>query len=155
MSNVALQFTIPTGIQGGRHFLTPAVKSILVIDDSPTIRKIVEMALQREGYEVMSFHDGIDAMKWLATPGSRIPDLIVVDISLPKMDGYEIIRRFRANPRFANTICMILSRHDKVEDKLKGRSAGANAYITKPFTIQELLATIRTQITGASVSDAF
>jgi len=155
MSNVALQFTIPTGTQDGRHFLTPAAKSILVIDDSPTIRKIVEMALCREGYEVKSFNDGIDAMKWLATPGSRIPDLVVVDISLPKLDGYEVIRRFRANPRFANTTCIILSRHDGVEDKLKGKSAGANAYVTKPFTIQELLATIRTHIMGASVNGAF
>ena len=153
MSEAGLKFTIPAKAQGERHPPSPLAKSILVIDDSPTIRKIIEIALCREGYEVMSFHDGIDAMRWLATQGARTPDLVLVDIGLPKMDGYEVIQRFKANQRFANTNYVILSQRDRVVDKLKGTLAGANAFITKPFTIQALLAVVRTYVTGTSVKE--
>ncbi len=131
---------------------TPAlpVKSefILVIDDSPTIRKVVEMLLRQEGYEIRSFCDGIDAMRWCAGPEARTPDLMLVDLGLPKMDGYDVIQKFKAKPRFANTTCIILSQRDGTVDKLKGRIVGAAAYITKPFTSQELVAVVQTSLAG-------
>ena len=146
------QSAIPAQTQRGHH-LSPLATSIFVIDDSPTIRKVIEIALNCEGYEVATFHDGIEAMKWLLTPGVRPPNLMLVDIGLPKMDGYEVIRRFRANPRFANTRCLILSGRDGVVDKLNAGQVGVHAYVPKPFTIQELITAVRTNIAGISVSE--
>lgn len=129
----------------------PGIKFILVVDDSPTVRKIVETALGREGYETRSFEDGIEAMKWLGEAQSRTPDLILVDIGLPKIDGYELIRKLKNRPRFAHVPCIVLSRHDGTIDKLKGRLAGAKAHITKPFTIKEFLVAVHTCINSESV----
>ncbi len=131
--------------------LTPAIKFILVIDDSPTVRKIVEMTLSQAGYETQSFQDGIEAMKWFAEAQSRTPDLILVDIGLPKIDGYELIRKLKTKPRFAHVPCIVLSRHDGMLDKLKGRLAGAKAHITKPFTIQEFLVAVHTCVSSESI----
>jgi twitching motility two-component system response regulator PilG len=130
---------------------SPAIKSVFVIDDSATIRKITETVLQQAGYETRSFRDGVEAMKWFAKPGSQPPDLILVDIGLPKMDGYEVIRTIKARPRFANTICIVLSGRDSTVDKLKGRLAGAKAYVTKPFTPQILLTAVRAHLTSETV----
>jgi twitching motility two-component system response regulator PilG len=152
MIKAGLNFAIPAQTQRGRHH-SPSAISIFVIDDSPTIRKVIEIALRWEGYEVTCFRDGIEAMKWLTTPGVRPPDLMLVDIGLPKMDGYEVIRRFRANPRFANTRCLILSGRDGVVDKLNAGQVGVHAYVPKPFTIQELITAVRTNIAGISVSE--
>lgn len=149
MLEPGLKSAIPAQTQRGRYDFSPSATSIFVIDDSPTIRKVIEIALSCEGYEVATFHDGIEAMKWLTTPGVRPPDLMLVDIGLPKMNGYEVIRRIRANPRFANTRYMIVSGRNGVVDTLKGGQAGVQAtIISKPFMIQELLAAIRTYING-------
>jgi twitching motility two-component system response regulator PilG len=130
------------------HSYAPRGEFILVIDDSPTIRRVVEMLLRQEGYEIQSFRDGVDAMRWCAMPESRTPDLMLVDLGLPKMDGYDVIQKFKAKPRFANTICIILSQRDGVVDKLKGRMVGAVAYITKPFTSRELVTVVQTALAG-------
>ncbi len=144
------RYAAPLGgvAQDDRYTVAPTPKFILVIDDSAVVRRITETALRRAGYETRSFQDGIDAMKWLAEPGSKTPDLIFVDIGLPKMDGYEVIRTFKARPRFVDTTCVILSRRDGMVDKLKGRLAGAKAYMTKPFTTQTLLMTVQTHISA-------
>jgi twitching motility two-component system response regulator PilG len=114
-------------------------KLVMVIDDSATVRKIVETCLGREGFEVKGFADGVEAMGWLTESGSRIPDLILLDIGLPKMDGYEVARRFKTKPQFGNTVIVMLTRRDGVIDRLKGRLAGARDYITKPFKTQDIV----------------
>src|SRR5258708_11279459 len=121
-------------------------KLVMVIDDSNTVRKIIETCLGREGFEVKGFSDGVDAIRWLAEPDARVPDLVVLDIGLPKMDGYEIARRLKTKPQFANTIIVMLSRRDGVLDRLKGRLAGAREYITKPFKTQEIVALIESYL---------
>jgi DNA-binding response OmpR family regulator len=121
-------------------------KLVMVIDDSNTVRKIIETCLGREGFEVKGFSDGVDAIRWLAEPDARVPDLVVLDIGLPKMDGYEIARRLKTKPQFANTIIVMLSRRDGVIDRLKGRLAGAREYITKPFKTQEIVALIESYL---------
>lgn len=137
--------------EGLRCSFLPSDKLILVIDDSLTIRKIVEMTLDREGYQHQSFCDGIEAMRWFARPEARTPDLMFVDLGLPKMDGYGVIQKFKAKPRFAETVCIILSRRDGLVDKLKGKMVGAAGYITKPFTTQELVTTVQASITQRSL----
>ncbi|TMC23634.1 MAG: response regulator [Chloroflexi bacterium] len=115
-------------------------KLVMVIDDSNTVRKIIETCLRREGFEVKSFSDGVDAIRWLSGPDARVPDLIMLDIGLPKMDGYELARRLKIKPQFQDTVIIMISRRDGVIDRLKGRLAGAKDYITKPFQTQEVVA---------------
>ena len=119
---------------------------VMVIDDSLVIRKILETCLHRAGYEVKSFPDGVEALRWLHTPEAPVPDLIFIDLGLPKLDGYEVIRLLKARPALEHTILVILSRRDGVLDHLKGRLVGAHAYLTKPFKTQQILAVIQTSL---------
>ncbi len=121
-------------------------KLVMVIDDSATVRKIVETCLGREGFDVKSFPDGVEAMRWLTEPNSRVPDLVVLDIGLPKMDGYEVARRLKTKPQFSHTVIVMLSRRDGVIDRLKGRLAGAKDYLTKPFKTQDIVTVIESHL---------
>ena len=119
---------------------------VIVIDDSPTVRKIVEICLRRAGYEVKSFSDGVEALCWLTTAQARVPALVLVDLGLPKLDGYEVIRLCKARSVCEQTVFVIVSRRDGVLDRLKGRLVGASAYLTKPFKTAELVAVIQAQL---------
>lgn len=114
-------------------------KLVMVIDDSATVRKIIETCLGREGFEVKGFADGVEAMRWLTEPYAQIPNLVILDIGLPKMDGYEVARRLKSKPQFGNTVIIMLTRRDGMIDRLKGRLAGAKDYITKPFKSQDIV----------------
>ncbi len=121
-------------------------KFVMVIDDSPTVRKIIETSLRREGFTVEAYSDGVEAMRALTDPRMRIPDLVLLDIGLPKMDGYEVARRLKTKPQFGNTVIVMLSRRDGMIDRLKGRLAGAKDYITKPFKTQDIVSVIESYI---------
>src|SRR5712691_7613037 len=83
---------------------------VFVIDDSLTVRKIMEVCLHRAGYSVKSFSDGVELFRWLETAEAYIPDLIFVDRCLPrKMDGYDIIQKLKARPAFAQTVFVMIS----------------------------------------------
>ncbi len=123
-------------------------KLVMVIDDSTTIRKIIETCLGRQGFQVVGFPDGVEAMRWLMEPTSRVPDLVLLDIGLPKMDGYEVARRLKIKPQFSNTVIIMLSRRDGMIDRLKGRLAGAKDYITKPFKTQDMISVIESYLGG-------
>jgi twitching motility two-component system response regulator PilG len=118
----------------------------MVIDDSDTVRKILQTCLGREGFPVVVFPDGIEAMKWLTQPDSRIPDLIILDIGLPKLDGYEVAKHLKAKPQFKSTIIIMLSRRDGVIDRLKGRLVGAREYLTKPFQTQVITDVVKSYV---------
>ena len=121
--------------------------SILIVDDSATVRKILEVCLGRAGYEdVRSFPDGIELLRWLMTPQAHIPALVLVDLTLPKMDGYTLIRHLKAKPAFAQTIFVILTGRSSALDRLKGRLSGAQVYLTKPFRTTDVLATVHTYL---------
>jgi twitching motility two-component system response regulator PilG len=122
---------------------------VMVIDDSLVIRKIVETCLHRAGYEVKSFADGVEALCWLNTTEARIPDLVVVDLGLPRLDGYQVIQQIKARPVLERTRLVILSRRDGILDRLKGRLVGAHAYLTKPFKTDQLVAVIQTSLGDA------
>lgn len=119
---------------------------VMVIDDSPTICKILETCLRRAGYQVKSFPDGVEALRWLATPAAPIPALFLVDVGLPKLDGYDVIRHLKRKPALAQTAFVIVSQRDGVLDRLKGRLVGAHAYLTKPFKTQDLLAVVQVHL---------
>jgi chemosensory pili system protein ChpA (sensor histidine kinase/response regulator) len=145
------RFAAPSALYGKKrvqpegHSSASTGRFILVIDNSPTIQKVVEMTLMREGYEIRSFRDGIDAMRWFSAPEARTPDLMLVERDLPKMDGYEVIQKFKAQPRFAHTACILLSQHTNKADQLTEQRAVASLH--KPFTTQELLATVSLYVT--------
>jgi twitching motility two-component system response regulator PilG len=119
---------------------------IMVIDDSTTVRKILAASLRREGYEVISFADGIEAIRWLTYPQSRLPALLILDVGLPKMSGYDIARSFKKKPALAHIIIVMLSGHTSVLDHLKGRLSGAQHYLTKPFKTQDIVAVVEAHL---------
>jgi len=119
---------------------------ILIIDDSVCVRKIVETTLRREGYATMGFADGESALRWLASEQERIPSLIILDVTLPKMDGYTVLSCLRKRAATAQTPVVMLSRHSGLLDRLKGRLAGACVYLTKPFRQQTILEVVRAQM---------
>jgi twitching motility two-component system response regulator PilG len=118
--------------------ITPQ-KLVLAIDDSLTVRKIVETCLRREGIEVISFADGVEALHWLNSPDGRSPDLVLLDVNMPKMDGYEVARQLKARLHRRGTVIVMLTRRDGVIDRLKGRLAGAVDHLSKPFQAQQLV----------------
>ena|SRR5436190_10596091 len=112
---------------------------VVVIDDSPTVRKIMEVCLCRQGYQVKSFPGGIEAILWLEAFRECVPGLIFVDIEMPKMDGYAVIQRLRAQSVFRKVPFVIISRHDGFIDKLKGKVVGATDHLTKPFEVANIV----------------
>jgi twitching motility two-component system response regulator PilG len=119
---------------------------VLVVDDSATVRKILEVCLKRAGYEVISFPDGVEAIRWLATPEARHPRLVFLDIQMPRMDGYVVAKYLKARPLLSDMVIVMLSGRTGILDRLKGRLAGANEYLTKPFRTQTILAIVQTYL---------
>lgn len=109
---------------------------ILVIDDSNTIRRSAEIFLKAGQHDVMLAEDGFDA---LAKVSDYRPDLIFCDILMPRLDGYQTCAIIKRNPKFASVPIVMLSSKDGVFDKARGRMVGAEDYLTKPFTKDQLL----------------
>ena len=116
---------------------------ILVVDDDKNLRKIIQANLELAGYEVTAVPNGADALRELE---SFQPDLVVLDVMMPAMDGYEVARRIRAHPTSTHVPIIMLTAKSDVQDKLAGFEAGIDDYITKPFGPQELLARVRAKI---------
>ena len=113
--------------------------TVMIVDDSPTIRKILGLSLEREGYRVIAEPDGEAAIERLA---QVVPDLILLDIAMPKLDGYEVCNRIKQNPRTADVPVVMLSGKGAFFDQVKGRMAGATEYLTKPFETPAVLAVV-------------
>ena len=111
-------------------------KRILVVDDEVYIVHILEFSLSMEGYDVLTAFDGEEALKVV---DESSPDLVVLDIMMPKLDGYEVCRRMRSEERFAETPIILLSAKGRPIDREEGMKAGANDYIVKPFRPRKLL----------------
>lgn len=113
---------------------------MLVVDDSPTVRKIVQMTLQREHIKVITASDGLSALSAVA---DEMPALILLDIQLPRMDGYHICQIIRKSLQFRQIPIIMLSGKDGLFDKMRGRLAGSTEYLTKPFDSVELVQTVK------------
>lgn len=116
----------------------------MVIDDSKTIRRTAESLLKKEGCEVLTATDGFEALAIIA---DSHPDVIFVDIMMPRLDGYQTCALIKNNNEFKNTPVIMLSSKDGLFDRARGRIVGSEQYLTKPFTKDELLAAIR-QVTA-------
>ena len=117
-----------------------AIPTVLVVDDSPTVRKIVQMTLEREHIRVITAGDGLSALTSVA---DEMPALILLDIQLPRMDGYHICQIIRKNLQFRQIPIIMLSGKDGLFDKMRGRLAGSTEYLTKPFDSAELVHTVK------------
>jgi twitching motility two-component system response regulator PilG len=120
---------------------------ILVIDDSKTIRRTAETLLAKEGCTVFTALDGFDALSKIA---DHRPDLIFVDIMMPRLDGYQTCSLIKHNASFKDTPVIMLSSKDGLFDRARGRIVGSEQYLTKPFTRDELLGAIADQVTRTS-----
>jgi DNA-binding response OmpR family regulator len=125
------------------------VASILVVEDDPIIRQTVEYALKRAGFAVATVADGSQA---LAAAAQFRPDLVLLDLMLPGIDGYEIAERLRVDDK--ETAIIMVTALDTERDKVRGLDAGADDYITKPFSMEELLARVRANLRRAKTKEA-
>jgi len=118
-------------------------KVILAVDDEPNILMSIEFILDMEGYEVHTARDGDDALE----VAERVrPDLILLDINMPRKDGYEVCRILRGREHMAGTKVIMLTAKGQALERKKGLEVGADEYVTKPFSADELLCAIRTCI---------
>ena len=122
---------------------------VLVIDDSNTIRRSAEMFLRQAGYEVILAEDGFDA---LAKISDHQPNVIFVDIMMPRLDGYQTCALIKQNPMLKSIPVIMLSSKDGVFDRARGRLAGSDRYLTKPFTKDGLLEAVQQYTRPATVS---
>jgi twitching motility two-component system response regulator PilG len=113
---------------------------VMVIDDSKTIRRTAETLLKKAGCEVFTAVDGFEALSLIA---DHKPDLIFVDIMMPRLDGYQTCALIKHNELYRDTPVVMLSSKDGLFDRARGRIVGSEEYLTKPFTKEELLDAIR------------
>jgi twitching motility two-component system response regulator PilG len=116
-----------------------------VIDDSNTIRRSAELYLRQAGYEVILAEDGFDALVKIT---DYQPHVIFVDIVMPRLDGYQTCALIKRHPKFASTPVIMLSSKDGLFDRARGRLAGSDLYITKPFTREGLLKAVVDQLSA-------
>jgi DNA-binding response OmpR family regulator len=110
-------------------------KRILAVDDDPHIRRIVQVALQKAGYTVTTAPNGIEGLELAASH----PDLIILDIQMPYMDGFEFLKTLRDSPQISDIPVIMLTAKSEDEDVIKGWASGADSYLTKPFYEVELI----------------
>lgn len=128
---------------------TLAGTKVMVIDDSNTIRRSAEIFLVKAGCEVILAEDGFDALSKIA---DHQPDVIFVDIMMPRLDGYQTCALIKKNPKFKFTPVIMLSSKDGLFDRARGRMVGSDEYLTKPFTKESLLKTVGQYMAQRSVS---
>ncbi|MDX1592918.1 MAG: twitching motility response regulator PilG [Gammaproteobacteria bacterium] len=124
---------------------------VMVIDDSKTIRRTAETLLKREGYDVVTATDGYESLSKIA---DERPDIIFIDIMMPRLDGYQTCALIKNNREFRKTPVIMLSSKDGLFDKARGRIVGSEQYLTKPFTKDDLLGAIRRYVGEAPAGDA-
>ena len=122
---------------------TGRVSTVLVVDDDVDIARFIEVNLQLEGFEVVVAHDGAEAHRKIL---DKVPDLALLDVMMPRIDGVELCRRLRSDPLTASLPIIMLTAKSLSADKVVGLTAGADDYIIKPFDTLELIARVRSTL---------
>jgi two-component system, OmpR family, alkaline phosphatase synthesis response regulator PhoP len=125
--------------------------SVLVVDDEPNILLSLRYLMTQSGYEVRTARDGAEAMAELT---QRPPDLVLLDVMMPKLDGYSICERIRANPALAETRVIMLTARGREIERQKGFALGADDYITKPFSTKDAMARVAAVLAKPRRADA-
>lgn len=115
-------------------------KKILVVDDEPDLVETVRYSLEMEGYQVLVAHNGEDGLNQARKDG---PDLIILDLMLPKLDGYKVCRLLKFDERYKHIPVLMLTAKTQEKDRLLGKETGADEYMTKPFDIDKLLEKVK------------
>ena len=110
-------------------------KNVLVVDDSATVRKFISVSLSMQGFKVVTACDGMDALEKL--PSENV-DLIITDLTMPNMDGFELIRSLRENPQYRDLPVIILSSLNDTVSKETGSKLGIESYVVKPFSLEKI-----------------
>jgi twitching motility two-component system response regulator PilG len=134
-------------VSGGDTEMDISGVKVMVIDDSKTIRRTAESLLKKAGCEVTTATDGFEALAMIA---DHHPDVIFVDIMMPRLDGYQTCALIKHNDVFKNIPVIMLSSKDGLFDRARGRIVGSEQYLTKPFTKDELLGAIRRYVKRAA-----
>lgn len=129
------------GVQATSATARPARPTVFVVDDSPTIQKLVTATLSAAGYEAVAVGSGEQAVEWLR--GSAMPKLFILDVNMPGMDGFQLCKLLRQTPETARIPVVFLTGKDGLLNKLRGQWAGAAEYLIKPFDPQKLVATVQ------------
>jgi DNA-binding response OmpR family regulator len=116
-------------------------KYILIVDDAPNIVLSLEFLMKKEGYDVHSVSNGEEAMEAIA---EKVPDMILLDVMMPRKDGYEVCQELRANPDWENIKIIMLTAKGRDVEREKGLALGADDYVIKPFATQELVNKVKT-----------
>lgn len=116
-------------------------KYVLIVDDAPNIVLSLEFLMKKEGYDVYSVSNGEEAMKAIA---EKVPDLVLLDVMMPRMDGYEVCQKLRASTDWNNIKIIMLTAKGRDVEREKGLALGADDYVTKPFPTQELVTKVKT-----------
>ena len=127
--------------------VTSAITSILVVDDSPTVRKLVAMTLEKRGYRGVTACDGGAAMKEIA---AQNPALILMDVNMPRLDGYQLCKLVKEHDSTRHIPVILLSGSDGMFDRLRGRLVGCAGYISKPFVPEALVETVDQYLSQAA-----
>ncbi len=122
----------------------PRVK-LLVVDDSPTHLKIASRPLEEQGYEVITAADGEEA---LAKAGAERPDVIVLDVIMPRLNGFQVCRQIKNSPALRHIKVLLLTSKSQESDRFWGKKQGADAYMTKPFTDDQLIKAVADVLGG-------
>jgi DNA-binding response OmpR family regulator len=109
---------------------------VLVVDDDPAIRRVLLQTLELEGYEVDQAADGEEALTHIAV---SFPDLVILDVMMPKLDGFGVVERLRGDPQTSKLPVILLTARSSTEDQWEGWQRGVDYYMTKPFDVEELL----------------
>lgn len=117
---------------------------VMIVDDSLTVRKILEVSLKRVGVEVLAFTDGISALEALTSGKlTALPEVIILDVMMPKLNGFALAKMLRSKPYLRNIPIIMLTSRDSKLSELRGRMAGATVYLRKPFKTQDIVETVR------------
>lgn len=127
-----------------------AAEKILIVDDEPNILKLVDFNLAKENFQVITAENGLDAIE---KANQLLPDLIILDLMLPEMDGMEVCRSLQKNDQTRNIPIIMLTAKAEEFDKILGLELGADDYITKPFSPRELVARVKARLRRLKVSD--
>jgi twitching motility two-component system response regulator PilG len=130
---------IETNLSREDDVVTGRTCRVMVVDDSKTIRRTAETLLRKEGFEVVTAVDGFEALGKIV---DYQPDIVFLDIMMPRLDGYQTCALIKHHHAFKNTPVVMLSSRDGLFDRARGRVVGSDRYITKPFTKEDLLAVI-------------